>query len=61
MKPPPEEFVAFKVPRNLLAALLMAERDMLEVKTNQNRQEFIHLSRALLSAMEVAAEKDAAR
>ena len=61
MKPPPEEVVVFRVPSQLLADLLMAEKFMLEEKTNRTRGEFIHLSRALLSAMELAAAKDAAR
>ena len=59
--PPPPDFVVFKVPRQLLADLLFAEREMLLTKTNRTRGEFINLARALLTSMENAAAVDRAR
>lgn len=56
---PPEETVVFRIPRQLVRDILEAEAEMLQVKTNLTRQNFITLSRALLTAMEAGARADA--
>lgn len=57
--PAPEEMLAFRVPKQLVADLLAAEQAYLAYKANSTRTEFLRLSRALLSAMEEHARRDA--
>lgn len=53
----PEDKVTFTITRQMLADFLAAEREMLQLRTNQSRTEFIRMGRAVLTAMEAEAGK----